>query len=119
MLKSFDIKKTFDTVWPAGILLKTKEIKIGGRVFKYIANLFKVNHGGSKSMEYKTDIGVPQGSPLSSTLFLIAFQYIIWTLLKELIDWLDMVHMQMIYWFDVQIIGQKVLISLDYEMQLI
>lgn len=79
---TFDIKKAFDTVWPEAILLKLKELKIGGYIYNYIEEFlgprkFTVDHCGNKSIECSTDIGVPQGSPLSSTLFLIAFQFIL------------------------------------------
>lgn len=81
-LIAFDIKKAFDTVWPEAILLKLCELKIGGLMYGYIKSFlgprkFKVNHGGNNSSVYSTNIGVPQGSPLSSTLFLIAFQFVL------------------------------------------
>lgn len=78
-LISFDIKKAFDSVWPIIILKKLRELNIGGKLYNYIKDFlekrnFFVTNNGVRSEVVETDIGVPQGSPLSSTLFLIAFQ---------------------------------------------
>lgn len=77
---SFDIQKAFDKIWPQAILLKLKEFKFGGKLFKYVENYlgvrsFQVRIGENLSKVVLADIGVPQGSPLSSTLFIIAFQH--------------------------------------------
>lgn len=79
---SFDVMKAFDTTWPDAIIQKLQQFKIGGHMYKYIQNFlgvrsFRVHNNSENSEEYQTDIGVPQGSPLSSTLFLIAFQHIL------------------------------------------
>lgn len=81
-LVSFDIMKAFDKIWPQSILLKLKEFSIGGNMYDYIVDYlqersFKVRNGAILSKSVQTDIGVPQGSPLSSTLFIIAFQHIL------------------------------------------
>lgn len=81
-LISFDIKKAFDKIWPSAILQKFQEFEIGGRMFEFIESFLQsrrstVINGDFVSTEFFTNIGVPQGSPLSSTLFLIAFQNII------------------------------------------
>lgn len=81
-LVSFDIKKAFDKIWPQAILYKFQQYKIGGKMFQYIESFLSdrsstVINGQFKSDEIITNIGVPQGSPLSSTLFLVAFQNII------------------------------------------
>lgn len=81
-LISFDIYKAFDRVWPETILKTFQRYKIGGRIYKYIASflkkrIFKVSIGMTSSDEFHTELGVPQGSPLSSTLFLMAFQGIL------------------------------------------
>lgn len=78
-LVSFDIKKAFDSVWPESILKKFIQIGIGGRMFEFVKNYlgprkFVVVNGAYNSDPVEVDIGVPQGSPLSSTLFLVAFQ---------------------------------------------
>lgn len=75
----FDIEKAFDKIWPEAILCKLKQYNIGGKMFSYIKHFlsqrkFIVKNGSSSSDEYTTNIGIPQGSPLSSTLFLISFQ---------------------------------------------
>lgn len=81
-LISFDIYKAFDRIWPETILQKLQKLEIGGRIYKYISSFLKkreffVSNGSSSSSIFTTELGVPQGSPLSSTLFLIAFQGIL------------------------------------------
>lgn len=81
-LISFDIYKAFDRVWPETVLKTFQKYKIGGRIYNYIASFlkkrfFKVSIGMTSSDEFYTELGVPQGSPLSSTLFLMAFQGIL------------------------------------------
>lgn len=80
-LISFDIRKAFDRIWPNSVLDKFQSFGIGGRMFSYVKSylsprLFTVINGNVESDETKVDIGVPQGSPLSSTLFIISFQHI-------------------------------------------
>lgn len=81
-LVSFDIYKAFDRVWPETILKCLQKFKIGGRIISYLASFlkkrqFNVKLGQVTSENYFTELGVPQGSPLSSTLFLVAFQGIL------------------------------------------
>lgn len=81
-LVSFDIKKAFDTTWPDSVIWKLHSNKIGGNLLIYLKNFlgrrfFTVFNNSTSSQIFKTDVGVPQGSPLSSTLFLIAFQHIL------------------------------------------
>lgn len=81
-LISFDIKKAFDKVWPQAILQKFQQYEIGGNMFHYIQSFLDLRrslviNGKFISNEITTNMGVPQGSPLSSTLFLVAFQNII------------------------------------------
>lgn len=88
---SFDIKKAFDSVWPDSILKKLQEVHIGGKMYKYVENYlslrkFVVMNQGIQSDVMNVDIGVPQGSPLSSTLFLIAFQNILDVLKLNALD---------------------------------
>lgn len=79
---SFDIKKAFDKIWPSAILDRLQNYGIGGRMYRYVQEYlgvrsFIVSNGYQRSDEVETDLGVPQGSPLSSTLFIIAFQHLI------------------------------------------
>lgn len=89
-LISFDIFKAFDRVWPETIVKKLQDFKIGGKIVAYLSSFlnrrkFTVNLGHIVSDVFFTELGVPQGSPLSSTLFLIAFQGIL-DELKEIPD---------------------------------
>lgn len=86
-LISFDIHKAFDKIWPQTIFQAFHRFGIGGRMFSnirsfFIDRRFFVQIGTASSDIFHPDIGVPQGSPISSTLFLIAFQGIL-DVLKE------------------------------------
>lgn len=78
-LISFDIKKAFDSVWPEAVIKKFIHLGIGGKMLEFIKSYlgprkFVVVNGGYSSDVVEVNLGVPQGSPLSSTLFLLAFQ---------------------------------------------
>ena len=64
----------FDTTWKYGILEDLHEVELRGRLPLFIKNFlsdqcFKVRIGDSFSTLHKQDMGVPQGSILSVTLF--------------------------------------------------
>lgn len=74
---NLDIEKAYDMVWIHGILRKLQQIGIGGHMFQFIKSLMKdrtiqVRINGCLSEEMKIENGVPQGSVLSVTLFLLA-----------------------------------------------
>ena len=71
-----DLKAAFDKVHHKAILIKTHNMGIRGRMANFISNFlnnrtFKVRVGNTYSTLHNLDHGVPQGSPLSPTLFLI------------------------------------------------
>ena len=73
---ALDISKTFDRVWHAGLLHKLKSYGISGQIFGLISSLLsnrllRVVLVGTCSQEYPIDAGVPQGSILGPTLFLL------------------------------------------------
>ena len=73
---ALDISKTFDRVWHAGLLHKFKGYGISGQVFGLISfflnnRWLQVVLDGKSSQEYPGNAGVPQGSILDSTFFLI------------------------------------------------
>ena len=78
----FDIEKAYDTTWRAGILAALHEAGIRGNLGSYLKEFlcdrrFRVKIGNTYSTE-KTQIeGVPQGSVISCTLFLMALNGII------------------------------------------
>ena len=70
---ALDISKVFDRVWHAG-LLQTYGIsgQIFGLISSFLSNrLLRVVLDGKSSQEYPANAGVPQGSILGSTLFLL------------------------------------------------
>ena len=73
---ALDISKAFDRVWHAGLLHKLKSYGISGQIFGLISSFLStrrlrvVLHGKS-SQECPVNAGVPQGSILGHTLFLL------------------------------------------------
>ena len=73
---ALDISKAFDRVWHAGLLHKLKSYGISGQIFGLISSFLsnrrlQVVLEGKSSQEYPGNAGVPQGSILGSTLFLL------------------------------------------------
>ena len=71
-----DLKAAFDKVHHSALLIKLFQIGIRGRLATFLKNFiqnrtFAVRCGTTTSQRAKLDHGVPQGSPLSPTLFLI------------------------------------------------
>ena len=67
---ALDISKVFDRVWHAGLFHKLKSYGISGQIFGLIRRLWVILDGKS-SQEYPVKPGVPQGSILGPTLFLL------------------------------------------------
>ena len=73
---ALDIAKVFDRVWHAGLLHKRKSYGISGQIFGLISSFLsnrrlRVVLDGKSSQEYPVNAGVPQGSILGPTLFLL------------------------------------------------
>ena len=73
---ALDISKAFDRVWHAGLLHKLKSYVISGQMFGLISSFLsnrrlRVVLDGKSSQEYPVNAGVPQGSILGPTLFLL------------------------------------------------
>ena len=73
---ALDISKDFDRVWHAGLLHKLKSYGISGQIFVLISSFLsnrrlRVILDGKCSQEYPVNVGVPQGSILGPTLFLL------------------------------------------------
>ena len=73
---ALDISKAFDRVWHAGLLHKLKSYGISGQIFGLISSFLsnrqlQVVLDGKSSQEYPVNVGVPQGSILGPTLFLL------------------------------------------------
>ena len=73
---ALDISKAFDRVWHASLLHKLKSYGISGQIFALISSFLnnrqlRVVLDGKSSQEYPVNAGVPQGSILGPTLFLL------------------------------------------------
>ena len=73
---ALDISKAFDRVWHAGFLHKLKSYGISGQIFGLISSFLsnrqlRVVLDGKSAQEYPANAGVPQGSILGPTLFLL------------------------------------------------
>lgn len=78
----FDIRKAYDTVWRYSIIKTLSDWFIRGNILKFIANFlkhrqFQVRVDGTYSQPRTQENGIPQGSNLSTTLFLIAINSIL------------------------------------------
>ncbi|KAF0701957.1 putative RNA-directed DNA polymerase, partial [Aphis craccivora] len=76
-LVNLDISKAYDSTWRHNILVKLNQILCKGKILNLITNFlidrhFKVKANNHYSEEFIQENGVPQGSALSVTLFLIA-----------------------------------------------
>ena len=73
---ALDISKAFDRVWHVGVLHKLKSYGISDQIFGLISSFLSnrqlwVVLDGKSSQEYPVNAGVPQGSILGPTLFLL------------------------------------------------
>ena len=71
-----DISKAFDRIWHADLLHKLKYYGISGQIFGLISSFLsnrklRVVLDSKSSQEYPVNAGVPQGSILGPTLFLL------------------------------------------------
>jgi ribonuclease HI len=72
----FDLEKAYDTTWKYGILRDLHKLGLKGRMPIFIKNflsdrVFRVRLGSTLSELHNQEMGVPQGSILSVTLFLL------------------------------------------------
>ena len=77
----FDLKKAYDTIWKYGLIRDLPLYNVRGHLAKYICNFlkdrtFRVKVGTSLSPIREQREGVPQGSVLSCSLFLLAINSI-------------------------------------------
>ena len=78
----FDLEKAYNTTWKYGILRDLHDARLRGRMPDFISNFladrsFHVRVGSCLSDAYEQEMGVPQGSILSVTLFILKINSII------------------------------------------
>ena len=76
-----DLEKAYDSVWKQVVLEQLVKLDIKGHLAFYIQNFLenrkiKVRVGNHTSGKFVLDLGIPQGSSISCTLFLIAINTI-------------------------------------------
>ena len=81
----FNLSKAFDRVWKKGLQWKLLRAGVSGQMYKWISSFLyhrvaRVKLDGSLSREIRLSEGVPQGSVLSPTLFLLYVNDIVNTL---------------------------------------
>ena len=72
----FDLEKAYDTTWKHGILADLWDLRFRGHLPRFIQSFlsecsFRVRVGSTLSELHEQEMGVPQGSILSSALFSI------------------------------------------------
>lgn len=83
----FDIEKAYDKLWRYSVLTQLQKWGFGGNIFNYIKDFlanrtFMVSINGVYSESYDLINGIPQGSSLSASLFLIGMENLIKTVKK-------------------------------------
>ena len=78
----FDLEKAYDTTWKYGIMRDLHKTGLKGRLPMFIADFlsnreFRVRLGGTLSDSFSQEMGVPQGSILSVTLFILKINSIV------------------------------------------
>ena len=91
---ALDISKAFDRVWHQGLLQKIQSYGISGQVFSVVKSFLsnrKINVvlDGQRSGNYSISSGVPQGSILGPTLFLIYINALPDNLICDLVIYAD------------------------------
>jgi ribonuclease HI len=71
-----DLKQAYDRVWRVGLLYKMQKMGVSGRMYEWLKGFFcnrtiSTTFNGHRSKQRTLEEGLPQGSALSCTLFLI------------------------------------------------
>lgn len=78
----FDLEKAYDTTWKYGILRDLQDMDLKGHLPTFVSNFLKDRHfsvrvGNTFSQDFTQEMGVPQGSILSTTLFNVKINSIV------------------------------------------
>jgi hypothetical protein len=91
---ALDISKAFDRVWHKGLLCKLRAVGLHGSLILWIENFLfcrriQVVVDGATSAPHSLNAGVPQGSVLSPTLFLIFIDDLLSSTLNPIYSYAD------------------------------
>lgn len=112
---SFDIAKAYDTAWRPRIIDKLNRIIAKGNMLDFISNFlkhrtFQVKTPNTLSDIFSQENGVPQGSTISVTLFLIA--------INDISEEITLPNIPLLYADDFTIICRSSnIISIQYALQ--
>ena len=83
---ALDLQAAYDTVWQTGLWVKLRRQGVHEQLVWWIRGFLSDRLSqvvvGEATLEIRPGCGVPQGSPLSCTLFLVFVDDLLWALIS-------------------------------------